>query len=225
MRLILAMLLFPASVRAAQLINGNQINPNSDISINKMSVTGPSGLAVTYGVTAASVTVPGTTLTSTTSIFMRGNVGIGTASPAASLDVAGTGIKTSSFTVGGYDVLGAWYGFTPSVSGSGSMSVSVGAATQAKYQIIGKTMCLAIYLASITIGGTPSTTVFMVLPGGKSADGTSSYAARVLDAGANTTEYFGTQNTNTVFWERNNGANWTAAANARVSFNGCIPIQ
>ena len=50
------------------------------------SVTGGGGLGVTYGITAATVTTTSGANFATTS----GNVGIGTASPAATLDVVGT---------------------------------------------------------------------------------------------------------------------------------------
>lgn len=67
-------------------------------------------------------------------------LGVGTASPAATLDVAGTGIKVSSLTVDGYNVLGAWYPWTPTYTG---FSVDP-TPTYAKYQRIGKTVCVIL---------------------------------------------------------------------------------
>jgi hypothetical protein len=48
-----------------------------------------------------------------------GRVGIGTVSPGSTLEVAGTGIKFSSTSVNGYDILGAWGVFTSSWTGFG----------------------------------------------------------------------------------------------------------
>ena len=70
-----------ASAAVGPLINGNQINPHTAISISSLSVTGGGGMAVTNSITASSMTATGsgfkgagTGLTGTAAGLTAGNV-------------------------------------------------------------------------------------------------------------------------------------------------------
>lgn len=64
------------------------VNSVSQVSINS------AGLTATYGVVAATISVPGSVITSTTAVFNGGNVGIGTTSPGFLLDVRGVAVSS-----------------------------------------------------------------------------------------------------------------------------------
>ncbi len=96
-----------------------------------------------YGsITATTGTFTGNAfkVNSTDFVVSVGSVGIGTSSPGASLDVAGTGIMASSITVSGHNILGAWYAWTPTYAGVTSPSTNV-----ARYMKVGKTVCIQVY--------------------------------------------------------------------------------
>lgn len=166
---------------------------------SSMTIQGAGGLGVTYGITAATITTTG----------------------AADLAV----VKTSSLTVNGYDILGAWHTWTPAFTGSGSMTVSAGTIYNANYMIHGRTMCVSMYVYSMTVGGTPSTDILMALPASKVSDGPSLDAARLMDNSVWQTGTAATVNASGILWNKTDASNWTAGAGTRVTFNMCFPIQ
>ena len=89
-----------------------------------------------YGVSGATFSASG----SVSLAYISGVVGIGmaAASATATLDVAGTGIKTSSFTAAGHDTLGVWYAWAPTWVGFSTDPTGTG-----KYWRNGKTVTVS----------------------------------------------------------------------------------
>lgn len=93
--------------------SGGLLSANTGMSISSaiVSIPAQTGLKVTYGVTAGSVTVPNIVLTSTTAVFNVANVAIGTNTAADMLDVVGSaagslmGIATPSNSGARYSAL------------------------------------------------------------------------------------------------------------------------
>jgi hypothetical protein len=74
MKIILALFLTASANAAGVLINGNQINPQTAISISSLTVTGATGAVVTSTVNAALFIGAGTNLTGTAAALTAGHV-------------------------------------------------------------------------------------------------------------------------------------------------------
>lgn len=111
---VIAILATSAIAQPGPKINGNQINPQTAISISTLSVTGNSGVTVT-----STATVKGNAFSVGLSTFVvkSGRVGIGTSSPDETLHVAGTSmlLDANSFGTGATLNLNAFSASNPAI--------------------------------------------------------------------------------------------------------------
>jgi hypothetical protein len=112
-----------------------------------------------------------------------------------------------------------WFNYTPTVTGSGSMTISSLVINEARFAIQGRTVNVTAR-ATFTLGGTASSTVSLTLPveslianvpggGGVAGDGTNVTARLIISAGS----------PDTIGVARYDGANWSlgTARNARFT--------
>lgn len=147
----------------------------------------------------------------------NGRVGIGTAVAGASLDVGGSGIIVSSLTVAGHNTLGAWYAWTPTLTGVTSPSINF-----ARYQRTGKTICVAF-----SFSGTSNSTAFtFTLPFATFSGLADFISGQAYDNGVYLTTSLGTvsaASSATVDLYRDpSGQNaWTASGAKQAQGSGC----
>lgn len=193
--------------------------------IGPTGATGATGAAGANGVSfngGWTATAPSGNVYLTTA---TNNVGIGTASPGATLHVAGTGIIVSSLTVGGYNVLGSWYDFTPSLSASGSMTTTGQTIVYAKYMRVGKAVSIDLYVYGVTLGGVASTDVYIAIPAGLSMSST--YGGITCQGRNNTTTWvplFSYVTSSSIYMTLVDASNWTLGSDARFKCNGTFSL-
>lgn len=102
-------------------------------------------------------------------------------------------------------------------TGSGSMTVTVEEVDQQtfKYRQQGRVLMLSLQLEDFTVGGTPSITVQIAMPGGFTIDGNQQNTILLLDNTVDRIGRFGNLDSqNTILRaQRQDGANWTASTN------------
>ena len=119
------------------------------------------------------------------------------------------------------EVGGVWQDWTPTITASGSMTISGVTINKARYCIIGKT-CIFTIRASFTTGGTTSTTVYFSTPA-QSESSYYAYAAVVGDtsAAAAYTFHFSTFS---VGVRKADGTNWGLGASRYFVVSGSFEI-
>ena len=116
-------------------------------------------------------------------------------------------LKTKTFT-----------SFTPSITGSGSMSISGSTITFARYAAIGELIFLDI-AASFTVGGTPDLSINLDMPLTASS---SSMIPCVIKDGGNELSGFCilTSGSKTIDIRRYDGSNWNAGSGREIRISG-----
>lgn len=104
-------------------------------------------------------------------------------------------------------------------------TVAVANLTTWAYHLVGQTMTVSFSITSTTVGGTPSTTLYLAIPASKVAKRDMWTACRVVDNGTATTGFCAvTAGTSAIAVTRSNGANYAAAA-ATTSVQGTITFE
>jgi hypothetical protein len=104
-------------------------------------------------------------------------------------------------------------------TGSGAMTwtVEVGDQGDFHYSVVGKTMTMWFYLSTTTVGGTPDTVLYILIPGGFIPAITTKALIEVLDnSSAKTGSAVAAIGVNriAVYNAVSGGTNWTASTNA-----------
>lgn len=117
----------------------------------------------------------------------------------------------------------AWTDWTPAVTASGSMTIASLIVRKARYQIIGKTLKVKMYLG-FTTGGTASTTVSATLPtNARTLDANEYPLARLTNSGAGVlgaAHADGANPTSSIAFTILAGGNWALTTNQEVLFYG-----
>ena len=108
--------------------------------------------------------------------------------------------------------------FSPTLSGSGSMSISSSSITLARYAAIGE-LVFVEFSASFTVGGTPDLSVQFDLP--LDASGAIMLPAVVKDGGNELGGFaLATASSKTISIRRYDGSNWNAGSNREIRLSG-----
>ncbi len=114
-------------------------------------------------------------------------------------------------------------------SGSQTWTVQVGDVTASNYLVRGRTLYVNLAIDNASVGGTPSTQLRAVLPGGFSALSAFTLTGQAMQALDNNNSVVGivsNRTTTELTFAILAGGNWTASTNANaVYFNGLIPIS
>ena len=119
------------------------------------------------------------------------------------------------------EVGGVWQDWTPTLSASGSMSVTSVVITRARYAIIGKVVKFMVR-ADFTTGGTASNSLYFTLPV-SSITNNNSHGCMVGDQGAFAGFTFHL-NTSTIGVRRYDSANWSLGASRYIQVSGSYEI-
>lgn len=112
-------------------------------------------------------------------------------------------------------------------SGAQTWTVQAADQTTFSYAIVGKTLMVAVVLASTTVGGTPSPSLRIALPTGFTAATAMVVPARITDNGTVSTGYASiTAGGLYITVQKIDGSNWTASTNATgVAFVFPLEVQ
>jgi hypothetical protein len=141
--------------------------------------------------------------------------------PAAPAGVVNIKFQSdASGNISAYSPVGSWQAWTPTVTASGSMTISGLSVLVAQYLRIGPIICLEAQCA-FTLGGTASSSVLFTLP--VSVIGTqhaSLYAILAMNAGAAQVGLATFPNTTQLSVFLNGQGNWTLGSGAQFQVTG-----
>lgn len=109
-------------------------------------------------------------------------------------------------------------------NGSMTWTVGSGDVTRCAYLLRGRALTVSIYLATTTVGGTPSTALKILVPGGFTITNLHDVPIRINDNGTNTLGFCEANGT-TMDCYKSDLSNWTAATNTTyVTLNATFEV-
>lgn len=212
---------FPGLITSGSACGGGLSGtfPNCNVATNA-NLTGP--VTSVGNATTIAGPVPVSTIdlsTVTTKFSTKASTGVNS-------DIT-TLTAVSSFTVNGFNTLGAWYTWTASATATGAMTVTAGTINSASFMVLGKTMFFDFEVYGITVGGTPTGSFYINLPPGITAgmsvsggcsqiQNAGTYGIGIYTAGAGDSK---------LAIDRDGGGTAWLSGTARAYCAGAIPIQ
>jgi hypothetical protein len=127
-------------------------------------------------------------------------------------------------TAGNFSFKKGWTDWTPTVTASGSMTISSLSITRAKYQVHGSVLHFVIGM-TFTTGGTASTDVIFTLPGGYTMSTSQGQGYGHFVDGSTTDVLRSNYQSSTSIWvKKRDGSNWGLGTSRAIYITGFVAV-